>query len=73
MFLAPVWVPYELLVGWVQVAAAVNPVTIFLEAGRGLIAGSPERLLAAFAVALALVAVMALWARGGLRSAERAA
>jgi ABC-2 type transport system permease protein len=73
MFLAPVWVPYDLLVGWVQAAAAVNPVTLFLEAGRGLIAGAPEKVLLAFAVALALVAVMALWARGGLRSAERAA
>jgi ABC-2 type transport system permease protein len=73
MFLAPVWVPYDLLVGWVQVAASVNPVTLVLEAGRGLIAGAPEKVLPAFAVALGLVLVMGLWARGGLRSAERAA
>ena len=73
MFLAPVWVPYDLLVGWVKAAAAVNPVTVILEAGRGLIEGAPEKVLPAFAVALALVVVMAVWARGGLRSAERAA
>jgi ABC-2 type transport system permease protein len=73
MFLAPVWVPYDLLVGWVQAAASVNPVTLFLEAGRGLLAGEPERVLPAFGVALLLVSVSALWARGGLRSAERAA
>ena len=73
MFIAPVWVPYDLLVGWVQVAAAVNPVTLVLEAGRGLLAGAPEKVLPAFAVLLGLVAVMALWSWGGLRSAERAA
>ena len=73
MFMAPVWVPYNLLAGWVQAAASVNPVTLVLEAGRGLLAGSPEKVLPAFAVAVGLVAVMALWARGGLRSAERAA
>ncbi len=73
LFLAPVWVPYDLLVGWVQAAASVNPVTLVLEAGRGFLAGDPTKILPAFAVALGLAAVMALWARGGLRSAERVA
>jgi ABC-2 type transport system permease protein len=73
LFLAPVWVPYDLLTGWVQAAASVNPVTLVLESGRGFLAGDPTEVLPAFAVALVLAAVTVLWARGGLRSAERVA
>jgi ABC-2 type transport system permease protein len=73
LFLAPVWVPYDLLTGWVQAAASVNPVTLVLEAGRGFLAGEPEQVLPAFAVTALLAAVSLLWARGGLRSAQRAA
>jgi len=73
LFLAPVWVPYDLLVGWVHAAATVNPITLVLEAGRGFIAGDPTKVLPAFAATLGLAAVTILWARGGLRSAERAA
>ena len=73
LFLAPVWVPYELLTGWVQAAASVNPVTLVLEAGRGFLAGDPTKVLPAFAVVSLLVALTTLWARGGLRSAERVA
>jgi ABC-type multidrug transport system permease subunit len=73
LFLAPVWVPYDLLVGWVAAAAAVNPVTLVLEAVRGFLEGDPARVLPAFAVLLLLLSVTLLWARGGLRSAERVA
>lgn len=73
LFLAPVWVPYELLTGWVQAAASVNPLTLVLEAERGFLAGDPTRVLPAFAVAAMLVALTMLWARGSLRSAERVA
>lgn len=73
LFLAPVWVPYDLLTGWVQAAASVNPVTLVLEAGRGFLAGEPEQVLPAFAVTVLLAAVSLLWARGGLRSAQRVA
>jgi ABC-2 type transport system permease protein len=73
LFLAPVWVPYDLLTGWVKAAASVNPITLVIEADRGFIAGDPIKVVAAFAVAAALAAVGVLWARGGLRSAERAA
>jgi ABC-type transport system involved in multi-copper enzyme maturation permease subunit len=73
LFLAPVWVPYDLLTGWVQAAASLNPVTLVLESGRGFLAGDPIEVLPAFGVALLLAAVTLLWARGGLRSAERAA
>ena len=73
LFLAPVWVPYDLLTGWVQAAASVNPVTLVLESGRGFLAGDPTKVLPAFAVVALLVALTMLWARGGLRSAERVA
>jgi ABC-2 type transport system permease protein len=73
LFLAPVWVPYDLLTGWVQTAASVNPVTLMLESGRGFLVGNPTRVLPAFAVVALLVALTMLWARGGLRSAEKVA
>jgi ABC-2 type transport system permease protein len=73
LFIAPVWVPYDLLSGWVKTAASVNPVTLVIEADRSLIAGDPVKLLAAFGVAAGLAALALLWARGGLRAAERAA
>jgi ABC-2 type transport system permease protein len=73
LFLAPVWVPYDLLTGWVQAAASVNPATLVLEAGRGFLSGDPIEVLPAFGVVLLLGAVTLLWARGGLRSAERVA
>jgi ABC-2 type transport system permease protein len=73
LFLAPVWVPYDLLTGWVQTAASFNPITLMLEAGRGFLAGDPTKVLPAFGVAALLASVTVLWARGGLHSAERAA
>jgi ABC-2 type transport system permease protein len=73
IFLAPVWVPYDLLTGWVQAAASVNPITLVIQAMRGFLEGDPTEVLPAFAAALLLVAVTLLWSRGGLRSAERAA
>ncbi len=39
LFLAPVYVPLELLKGWIHDVASVNPATAFLDAGRGLISG----------------------------------
>jgi ABC-type multidrug transport system permease subunit len=73
LFLAPVWVPYDLLTGWVKHAAFFNPATLVLESGRGFLVGDPTKVLPAFAAVALLVAVSVLWARGGLHSAERAA
>jgi ABC-2 type transport system permease protein len=73
LFLAPVWVPYDLLTGWVKAAASVNPITLVIESIRGFLEGDPTEVVPAFLVALLLVSVTVLWARGGLRSAERAA
>ena len=73
LFLAPVWLPYELLTGWVHAAATLNPITRFLETERSFLAGDPQQALLAFGLALGLAGIGILWARGGLRSAERAA
>jgi ABC-2 type transport system permease protein len=72
LFFAPVYVPLALLDGWIHAAATVNPLTRVLEAGRGLLSGTPTEVAIAFAIALALVAVFSLWALRGLRSAEAA-
>ena len=72
IFTAPVYVPRNLLEGWVSTAADFNPVTAVLEAGRELIIGAPAETLLAFGAAAGLMALMALWAVTGLRRAERA-
>ena len=72
LFFAPVYVPLSLLSGWIHALAVVNPVTRILEAGRGLLAGSPTEVGAAFASALALAVLFAIWALRGLRKAEAA-
>ena len=72
LFFAPVYVPLDLLSGWLHAVAHVNPVTALLEAGRSLIAGDPRHVALAFSAVLALVLAFALWALRGLRSAERA-
>jgi ABC-2 type transport system permease protein len=72
LFLAPVYVPVDLLNGWVEAVARVNPATPVLEAGRSLLAGSPEKVALALSIMAGGIAVMAVWARTGLRSAERA-
>ena len=72
LFLAPVYVPLDLLSGWIHAVASVNPVTALLEAGRGFISGDPAVVGLAFAIGIALPVLFGLWARGGLRRAEAA-
>jgi ABC-2 type transport system permease protein len=72
LFLAPVYVPLNLVAGWVHDVARVNPATAFLEAARGFISGEPTKVGISAACLLGMFALAALWARGGLRSAERA-
>jgi ABC-2 type transport system permease protein len=69
---APVYVPRNLIEGWVHTISGVNPVTATLEAGRNLIIGAPAETLLALGVAAGLIAVMLNWARTGLRRAEAA-
>jgi ABC-2 type transport system permease protein len=72
LFLAPVFVPLNLLRGWIETIARLNPFTTILDAARGFLAGEPTSVLPAYAIAFSLVLVFALWALLGLRSAEKA-
>ena len=71
LFLAPVYVPIELLTGWIRHVADVNPVTFLLEAGRALFAGSAGPVLAAWLVILIGGVALGVWSASGLRAAER--
>ena len=72
LFFAPVYVPLNLLQGWIHSVAVINPLTRVLEAGRGFLAGSPTQVAAAYGAALALAFLFSLWALRGLRKAEAA-
>ena len=70
IFTAPVYVPRELLEGWVAFVSDYNPLTAVLEASRlWIIGGSPGALLA-YGAALGLAALMGVWAITGLRRAS---
>ncbi len=72
LFLAPVYVPLELLRGWIHGVARANPVTYFLATGRGFLAGDPPRVALAYGLAVASAALLGVWAFRGLRRAEAA-
>jgi ABC-2 type transport system permease protein len=72
LFFAPVYVPLNLLQGWLHAIASINPITALMESGRGLISGEPTLTLAAFAIVVGLVAGFVLWAIRGLKRAEAA-
>jgi ABC-2 type transport system permease protein len=72
LFLAPVYVPLPLLTGWIHDVAQLNPVTPVLEAGRGLLAGAPVKVVIAFVGLVAAGVLFSAFARRGLASAERA-
>jgi ABC-2 type transport system permease protein len=72
LFFAPVYVPLELLQGWIEGVARVNPATYLLETGRGFVAGDAPHVLGAFALAIGLGVAFWTWAFLGLRKAEAA-
>jgi ABC-2 type transport system permease protein len=72
LFFAPVYVPLELLEGWIDVVATANPLTYLLETGRGFIAGDPPHVLLAFALVVGMGVAFWTWALLGLRKAEAA-
>jgi ABC-2 type transport system permease protein len=72
LFLAPVYVPLHLVAGWVHDVAVYNPFTALLETARGFVSGEPTKVLLTTACLILLFTITVLWARGGLRSAERA-
>jgi ABC-2 type transport system permease protein len=72
LFFAPVYVPLELLEGWIETVASLNPITYLLETGRGFVAGDAPHVLGAFALAIGLGVAFWTWAFYGLRNAEAA-
>jgi ABC-2 type transport system permease protein len=72
LFLAPVFVPLQLVGGWVHAVAKVNPITALLEGGRDLISGQDFPVGLAYGVAVGLVLLFSIWAVRGLRRAEAA-
>jgi ABC-2 type transport system permease protein len=72
LFLAPVFVPLDLVGGWVHAVAKVNPVTALVEGGRDLISGQDFPALLMYGVAVALPLAFSVWAVRGLRRAEAA-
>jgi ABC-2 type transport system permease protein len=72
LFFAPVYVPLTLLSGWMHTVASGNPVTYFLEAGRGFVSGDTVHVGLAFGAAAGLAVVFSVWAFRGLKNAEAA-
>jgi ABC-2 type transport system permease protein len=72
IFLAPVYVPIDLLEGWLHAAATVNPITYVMTASRNLLVGDVDGVLLALVAIASLLVLLAWWAVGGVRSAERA-
>lgn len=72
LFLAPVYVPADLLESWIHSVAQFNPITPIVEAERTLLAGAPEDIGIAALAGAAMVLVFAAWAVRGLRRAEAA-
>jgi ABC-2 type transport system permease protein len=70
LFLAPVYLPLNLLKGWIHTVASINPATAFLDAGRGLISGVHDHTGLAFIAAAALLLLFGIWLLTGLRAAE---
>jgi ABC-2 type transport system permease protein len=72
LFLAPVYVPRELLGGWVHAVAPFNPVTHVMETARDLMAGTGAEYLATLGIIAALLSAVFIFAMRGLRQAEAA-
>ena len=62
LFLAPVYVPRELLGGWVHAVAPFNPATHVMETVRDLIAGTGSDYLATLGIIAALLAAVFVFA-----------
>jgi ABC-2 type transport system permease protein len=72
LFLAPVYVPRDLLGGWVHAVAPFNPATHLMETLRDLIAGTGSEYLATLGIIAALLGALFVFAMRGLRQAEAA-
>lgn len=72
LFAAPAFVPLAAMSGWLHEVASWNPVTSFVEVGRGLISGDAEEIWPAFAVAVGMILFLGVWTETGLRRAQAA-
>lgn len=72
IFIAPVYVPFDLLTGWVKAAASVNPITAIIEASRDFISGVPADVALAYGAAIGMLIFFAVWALRGMAKAEAA-
>ena len=72
LFLAPVYVPLELVGSWVHSVAEVNPMTALMEADRSLLAGTDVKGWLVLGVLAGLMALLATWSVRGMRKAEAA-
>jgi ABC-2 type transport system permease protein len=72
LFLAPVYVPLDLLSGWVKAVAHFNPFTALVQGGRDFISGADAQFVLVFGVAIGLGAVFLAWAVRGVHAAETA-
>jgi ABC-2 type transport system permease protein len=72
LMLAPVYVPRELITGWVHTASGFDPLTPILTQGRNLLAGQTADIGIVVAVIAGMFALMLFFAMRGLRSAEAA-
>ena len=70
MFLAPVYAPRELMTGWARAAAGVNPITLLLETGRGLLADQAAHLALCLGALVVAIAALTAWALRGLSRAQ---
>ncbi len=71
LFIAPAFAPLALLTGWIHGAATWNPVSYFLESGRGFVSGDHTHVGLAVAGLVGLLALVVAWAGTGLRRAAR--
>jgi ABC-type multidrug transport system permease subunit len=72
LFMGPVYVPQDLLVGWVSTVAKYNPMTAVLNTNRDLLIGIPSAAAITYAIIGGLMVLMAAWAVSGMRRAEAA-
>jgi ABC-2 type transport system permease protein len=70
LFLAPVYVPLDLLSGWIHGVATINPFTALIEGGRDLISGQSFDALLVYGVGIVCLAAFTAWGISGLRRAE---
>jgi ABC-2 type transport system permease protein len=72
LFFAPVYVPLDLLTGWIDAVATLNPLTYVLEAVRSMLAGDEVHVALAFSLVGGLILLFGAWSLRGLRKAEAA-